>query len=194
MLRQQSEKITVLSKQIAAIPRGTIHECRQTLLGYEGTAGRIYFSTLSMLLPPEAEFKKRSRGRGAGAFNQMLNYGYGVLYRKGLNLCAKARLAPYIGVMHTDNYNRPTLVYDLVEPFRADVEQAVFFLFSKRKVHSESHFETSEQGFMLSKEGKQLLVGALYHVWRDSHSLNVEQLVSGLAKGLADWPVEGQNT
>lgn len=115
LLNQNGKEIASLAEKIAAISHITISECRQTLLGYEGTAGRVFFSALFALLPPEAGFKKRDRGLEAGPFNQMLNYGYGVLYREVRNLCTKAR--PYIGVMHTDSYNRPPLVYGLVEPY-----------------------------------------------------------------------------
>lgn len=81
-------------------------------MGYEGAAGQVYFSALSALLPAEAGSRGRERGGNAGAFNQMLNYGYEMLYQELLSLCGKARLDPYIGVMHTDGWNRPTLVYD----------------------------------------------------------------------------------
>lgn len=194
LLNQHGKEITDLAEKIAAVQGVTIADCRQTLLGYEGSAGRVYFSALAILLPPEAEFKGRARGAGSGTFNQMLNYGYGVLYREILGLCAKARLDPYIGVMHVDNYNRPTLVYDLVEPFRVDVEQAVFFLFSRRRVRSEEHFEASGKELALSKEGKYILMKALYRVWKEPQGLGMGQLVSGLAKGLDKWSIEKRET
>lgn len=186
-LRLQSAQINSIAEKILALPRQPIVQTRQIFLGHEGTAGRIYFAALSALLPPEAEFHSRERGTAAGTFNLMLNYGYGVLYREVSALCARAKLDPYIGVMHTDGWNRPTLVYDLVEPFRADVEQAVFFLFSRRRVHADIHFDNVEEGRVLSKEGKQLLMEALYHVWRGERKGRMEKLVTGFSSGLSKW-------
>lgn len=186
-LREESGRIKGICDKISALPRQPIANMRQTLLGYEGTAGRVYFAALSALLPDEAEFRGRERGGTAGAFNQMLNYGYGILYRELLSLCGRARLDPYIGVMHTDGWNRPTLVYDLIEPFRIDVEQAVFFLFSRKRVHAEIHFEKTEQGHILSKEGKQLLMEAVHRACGGGYKNDMEHLVAGFAKGLTEW-------
>lgn len=93
--------------------------------------------------------------------------------------------------MHTDGWNRPTLVFDLVEPFRAIVDQEVFFLFSKKRVHPESHFENTEQGRMLSKEGKQILMEAVRRSWKAGCQKGMEHLTAGFAKGLAEWTPKG---
>jgi len=188
-LCHQSEQILALADKISAVS-GQIRQCRHTLMGYEGTAGRVYFSALSALLPDEADFSCRERGPQAGPFNQMLNYGYGILYQDLLALCGRAGLDPYIGVTHTDGYNRPTLVYDLVEPFRTEVDQAVFVLFSRCRVRRNIHFEASGQGLMLSKDGKRLLLESLGKVRERSSKAKMERLVTGLVKGLYDWEPE----
>jgi len=54
MLRSQSARLSSIAKDILALPQQPISDMRQTLLGLEGTAGRIYFSALSALLPPKA--------------------------------------------------------------------------------------------------------------------------------------------
>lgn len=182
----RSKQIEELAEKIESIS-GVIGQRRQTLLGYEGSAGHIYFSALASLLPKEAEFTGRDRGCEAGPFNLMLNYGYGMLYQDIPSLCGHARLDPYIGVMHTDGYNRPTLIYDLAEPFRVSIEQAVFTLFSRRRVCPEAHFISHENGLQLSPGGKALLVEAVYRVQGKTIREKMERLVNGLAKGLSNW-------
>ena len=161
----------------------------------EGAAGRVYFSALAELLPKEAAFQGRGRGADAGPFNQMLNYGYGILTQELVRLCAKAKLDPYIGVMHADGYDRPSLVYDLEEPFRAGVEETVFKLFSRRRIQVEHHFTPISQGTQLSGEGKRLLSDAFHSAQERrekgrSPKMRMRDLVSGLARELGAFGEE----
>ncbi len=44
--------------------------------------------------------------------------------------CILAGLDPCLGFLHTDNYGKPSLVFDLIEPFRILAERAVVLLFT----------------------------------------------------------------
>lgn len=189
--RAQANKIEEIRTVIHTLDGKTIQSLRPSLLGLEGTAGRVYFFALKKILPDNAGFCERGRGEGTGPFNQMLNYGYGVLYQEVLRSCEKARLDPYIGVMHTDGYNRPALVYDLVEPFRTSVDKVVCKLFARRQIRVDEHF-AHDQGLCLSKNGKQLLLKELFAELKSGPKLQIQQLVSNLAKDLAGWTVLGK--
>lgn len=186
-LRKSGEKAETFIAKINALPRLPIDRLRETLQGYEGTAGKIYFAALADILPAEAAFTGRDRGPAAGPFNHLLNYGYGILYRELLQLCFSARLDPYIGVMHTDAYNKPTLTYDLIEPFRASVEETVCKLFTKRQVNVGVHFCSAQGGLTLSPEGKKLLTENICGGKKQGYRTEMEKLVRGLAKGLEEW-------
>jgi len=71
-----------------------------------------------------------------------------------------AGLDPYIGLLHTDNYNKKSLVYDFIEPYRILIEKPLFYLFSRRKIN-ESHYDEIKQGVTLNDEGKKILVPQL---------------------------------
>ena len=45
-------------------------------------------------------------------------YAYGVLYGLVEKACIVAGLDPFVGFLHTDNYNKTSLVFHLIEPFR----------------------------------------------------------------------------
>jgi CRISPR-associated protein Cas1 len=90
----------------------------------------------------------------------MLNYAYGVLYSKVESACIIAGLDPYVGILHTDSYNKLSLVYDVIEMFRPWAEETVIFLFTGRKVDDE-FFRESKGGIFLDKPGKQVLITAL---------------------------------
>jgi len=132
-----------------------------TLRGLEGNAGRVYFNTLSELLPKRYRFEGRSFQPARDAFNCFLNYGYAVLYPKVEAALTRAGLNPWLGFLHRDGYRYRGLVYDFIEPWRIQVERTVVHLFSEKAV-SERHTEpTANDGVQLNTEGKRLLVPAL---------------------------------
>ncbi len=136
---------------------GTIEEKRGTIMGIEGSGGRIYFECLSFLMPDRYKFEGRSRNPAKDEFNALLNYAYGILYSKVEKACIIAGLDPYVGIIHTDNYNKKSLVFDIIENFRIWADETVVNLFAGRKVKQE-HFDRLENGYTLNKDGKALLV------------------------------------
>jgi CRISPR-associated protein Cas1 len=136
---------------------GTLDEQRGTLLGLEGSAGRAYFACLGWLVPEAYRFEGRSRQPARDEFNSMLNYAYGVLYSLVEKACICAGLDPFVGFLHTDNYNKKSLVFDLIEPFRILGDRAAVLLFTGRRVLKE-HFEAVPGGVALSKEGRAFLL------------------------------------
>lgn len=140
--------------------RGTIDFRRQEILGLEGMASRAYFGAISSVMPERYRFTGRSRSPAKDEFNAMLNYGYGVLYSLVEKGCIIAGLDPYVGFLHTDSYNKKSLVFDVIEIFRTYIDEAVVHLFTRRMIKDE-FFELLEQGIGLSKEGKAALIEAV---------------------------------
>jgi CRISPR-associated protein Cas1 len=140
--------------------RGTIDFRRQEILGLEGMASRAYFGAISSVMPERYRFTGRSRSPAKDEFNAMLNYGYGVLYSLVEKGCIIAGLDPYVGFLHTDSYNKKSLVFDVIEIFRTYIDEAVVHLFTRRMIKDE-FFEPLEQGIGLSKEGKAALIEAV---------------------------------
>ncbi|WP_310590786.1 CRISPR-associated endonuclease Cas1 [Arsenicibacter rosenii] len=101
---------TLEAPQVAAIA--------ETLRGLEGTAGRLYFETLSYVLPKEYQFSGRSTRPARDAFNAFLNYAYGILYGKVEKALMVAGVDPYLGFLHRDDYNQLSMVFDFIEPYR----------------------------------------------------------------------------
>lgn len=147
-------------KEQMQLLRGSVDSARQDILGIEGMASRDYFAALSSILPEKYHFLGRSRNPAKDEFNALLNYGYGVLYSLVEKACIVSGLDPYAGFLHTDNYNKTSLVFDVIEMFRIYVDEPVVFLFTRRMIRDE-YFERLEQGLGLSKEGKAALIEAL---------------------------------
>ena len=144
-IRASLERVTQLE--------GTLDEERGTLMGLEGSAGRAYFACLGGLVPEVYRFKCRSRQPAQDGCNAMLNYSLGILYSLVERACICAGLDPFVGFLHTDNYNKRSLVFDLIEPFRILGERATLLLFTGRRVLKE-HFEEVPGGVALSKDDR----------------------------------------
>lgn len=136
---------------------GNVDDVRDRLMGLEGAAGRAYFGCLGKIVPSDYQFSSRSRQPAKDPFNAMLNYGYGVLYSLVERAQILAGLDPHIGFLHTDNYNKPSLVYDMIEPFRIIAERATTLFFTGRRVKKD-FFREVPGGIELAPDGRAALI------------------------------------
>jgi CRISPR-associated protein Cas1 len=117
----------------------------------------VYFLCLGRLMPEAYRFEGRSRHPAKDGFNSMLNYAYGVLYSLVEKACIYAGLDPFVGFLHTDNYGKKSLVFDLLEPFRILADRTVVLLFTGRRMKAE-HFEAVPGVVALSAAGRAALL------------------------------------
>lgn len=148
--------IETLKKKLLKV-EGVIDDVRYSLMGYEGNISRKYFAALSYLLPDRYQFSGRSFRPAQDEFNCMLNYGYGVLYSKVEKALIIAGLDPYVGILHTDGYNKKSFVFDFIEPYRHYIDRVVMKLFSRKQV-KKSSFDKISGGLTLNDEGKKILL------------------------------------
>lgn len=156
-MEETATRLDKLAQVVQNTSEGSLDELRGSYMGLEGVAGREYFGSLSLALPERFRFKGRSRSPAADEFNALLNYAYGVLYSLVERACLQSGLDPYIGLMHTDNYNKRSLVFDLIELFRVHAERVVVNLFASRRVKGEL-FDQKAGGFRLNADGRGLLL------------------------------------
>ena len=133
LLERAAAQLRQLRKQaLACEGGGGADAVRPSLMGYEGTGGRIYWRQIANLLPPQCGFDGRDNNPGADAVNAALNYGYGVLYSHVWGAVMNAGLEPFAGLLHVDRSGKPSLVLDLVEEFRQPVvDRAIFTWLNK---------------------------------------------------------------
>ena len=153
-------KIAEANSKLANLSAGSVDEIRGTIMAFEGAASRNYFEALSFIIPSQYKFDGRSRNPAKDHFNAFLNYGYGFLYSRVERACVIAGLDPYIGFLHTDNYGKKSFVFDIIEIFRAHIDEVVIKLFSKRMVKNDMCREI-KNGLTLEKDGKQLLIAEI---------------------------------
>jgi len=131
-LQRAAASLRRLRRDALAVPGAGAESVRQPLLGFEGTAGRLYWEQVGAIMPPDLGFDGRAHRAAADAVNAMLNYGYGILYSHVWGAVMNAGLEPFAGFLHSDRSGKPSLVLDLVEEFRQPVvDRAVFTWISK---------------------------------------------------------------
>jgi len=127
------------------------------LFGVEGGASREYWSAVSLMLPPEYGFTTREYPNAKDTTNALLNYGYGVLQSVCWLALINANLDPCCGILHSNEINRPSLVFDFMEEFRAQiVDRAVFRLLNTRQVDLKAKFDNELKKLLLEAIFKRL--------------------------------------
>jgi CRISPR-associated protein Cas1 len=154
--------ITTIEQSLSSLTFSAedIEGVRNRIMGLEGTAGRAYFQCISNILPEKYQFSGRSRRPAKDPFNAVLNYCYGILYSLVEKACILSGLDPYVGFLHTDNYNKKSLVFDFIEPFRIYGEQTVVYLFTGKKIKDE-YYDSKDNAVSLNQKGKPVVVEAM---------------------------------
>jgi CRISPR-associated protein Cas1 len=140
----------------------SLSDIAPSLRGWEGAAGRKYFEALNAVLPVAYRFQGRSRVPATDMFNSMLNYSYGMLYGKVEGAIIKAGLDPYAGIFHRDDYNRPALVFDMIEKYRMWTDFVVVQLCRMQAIPPDLFGTDTDTGAcMMLPLGKRILIQAV---------------------------------
>lgn len=150
-LEDYRTKITSLAGEI-------VSDVSPTLRGWEGVASKIYFETLNRFIPEPLRFKERTQHPAADVMNALLNYGYGLLYGKIEGELIKVGIDPYVGIMHRDNYNRPVLVYDVIELYRIWIDYVVYSLAAQNVLSDEYYSIKADGSCWLEALGRRVLI------------------------------------
>ena len=147
--------------RIESIEAESLKDATPTLRGMEGIASRMYFKAMNAFIPEKYRFEERTQHPARDVANALLNYGYGILYSKVESCLIRAGIDPYVGVLHRDNYNRPVLVYDVIELFRVWVDYVVYSLIAQ-DVITEDYCSTHADGSCwLEGLGRRVIIQSL---------------------------------
>lgn len=119
--------------------------------GYEGIAARDIYRRLNDIIDNEVfRMIKRDR-KNPDRINSLLNFGYYLLSSR-INATMRAvGLNPYLGFLHNQDDYYESLVWDLVELFRARIDRFIIRLVNL-KVLTEKDFVESDNGHHLIQE------------------------------------------
>jgi CRISPR-associated endonuclease Cas1 len=144
-----------LKPLIEAIDQGqtiNLAELRGKVFSIEGRSAQYYWKGVAEVLQTKVAFEGRERQGATDLVNSMLNYGYALLYSRVWSAVLKAGLNPNISYLHAEQTNKPTLIYDLVEEFRAHVVDRPLLAMLVKE-----HLPTIEKG-LLTEESRRRIV------------------------------------
>ncbi len=125
------------------------------LRGYEGDAGRLYFSVFDHLIlsPDEAlKFTGRSRRPPLDPVNALLSFLYTLLTHDCRTALEGVGLDPAVGFLHRDRPGRPSLALDLMEELRpALADRLALSLINRRQLRA-ADFLVSDSGAVSMQE------------------------------------------
>ena len=163
-----------------------LEESRNQLFSIEGRVASSYWELVKLIVQDEVAFEKRRRKGATDLFNSLLNYGYGILYSRIWGSILRAGLNPEIGFLHKNEFHRPTLVFDLIEEFRAPVVDRVIISMIGR----DERFEL-ENGFLSIRSRRKLAQNILERLNIPIHYKQRERSLSEIirlqSKALADF-------
>lgn len=131
---------------------GENNEIKDEIRGIEGVASKVYYSEISKLLDEKWKFKTREHLKAVAPYNIILNYLYGILYRKINYLIVANGFDATIGIIHIEGREKLPFLYDFIEKYRYLGFESVFEILNKNLL-SEKEFEKN----ILSIEGRKIV-------------------------------------
>lgn len=157
-----------------------------TLRGYEGEAGRAYWSAFPNLVrssEPVFNFTGRNRRPPRDAVNATLSFLYVLCALDARAACESHGLDPQMGFLHRDRPGRMSLALDLMEELRGPLADRVCLSLINRRQLTAASFQKEETGaVLLNDAGRKAVLESyqlrkrteLRHPWLD------EQIALGL--------------
>ena len=147
--------------KVLSLQGDIVSDIANKLRGWEGVASKIYFESLNYFIPEKYRFELRSQHPAMDVINAFLNYGYGILYGKIEGALIKAGIDPYIGILHRDDYNRPVLVFDIIELYRIWVDYVVYNLIIQDIITDEFYSTREDGSYWLEPLGRRIIIQSI---------------------------------
>ncbi len=151
-------KLETYIEKIKTLEGESVADVASQLRGLEGYSAKVYFTAMNLYLPDNYKFENRSQHPATDVTNALLNYGYGILYGKVESALIKAGIDPYVGILHRDEYNRPVLVYDVIEIFRIWIDYVVWSLLIQKAITEDYFSFQSDGSCWLESLGRRVLI------------------------------------
>lgn len=133
----------------------------EKLRGLEGIAAEKYFSVFDeMILCDDSEMKfvRRSRRPAENNVNALLSFVYTLLKTDVTAAVESVGLDIQVGVMHTMDYGKPSLVLDMMEEYRAPLcDRFVISLINRRQIVKDD-FEIKEGMITLTADARKKVI------------------------------------
>jgi CRISPR-associated protein Cas1 len=159
--------IDALGSQVRGLAQSGISDLKFEISGVrgaEGLASQLYFSVLSLMLKQQRDafaFTVRSRRPPRDRINCLLSFLYALVRHDCIAALTSAGLDPFVGFLHADRPNRPSLALDLMEEFRPWLADRLAITLINRQQIGPQHFALREGGAVeFTEPGRKLVITA----------------------------------
>jgi len=136
-------------------------ESIEELRGYEGIAAEKYFSVFDEMIvekDPEMVFERRTKRPPENNVNSLLSFVYTLLKTDITAAVESAGMDIQVGVMHTLDYAKPSLVLDLMEELRSPLcDRFVLNLINRKQITGQD-FVREDGMIVITAEGKKKII------------------------------------
>lgn len=158
IINKSIHRLEEYRRKIGILEGVFVSDVASSIRGWEGIASKIYFDTINLFIPEKYRFERRSQRPALDISNAMLNYAYGMLYSRIEGYLINAGIDPYIGVLHRDDYNRPVLVYDVIERYRIWADYIVFSILRQDIINEDYYSQKEDGACWLESLGRRIVI------------------------------------
>lgn len=134
------------------------------LMGYEGSAAKIYFSVFDQLILQQRDdffFKERSRRPPLDNMNSLISFLYTLLTNDVASALEVVGLDPYVGFLHQDRPGRPSLALDLMEELRPIfADRLALSLVNRKQITGKGFTQKESGGILMDDETRKAVLVA----------------------------------
>lgn len=107
-----------VNSEIESLEFDSLESARKKLTGIESHCAKFYFQQVLNLFPQSIKPEKRIGYKAYDCLNNVFNFAYYILRCRIFKALLKAKLEPYLGFLHTNQFSKPSLVCDFQEIYR----------------------------------------------------------------------------
>ncbi len=166
-LRDAANELAIILKRIPSTA-----DSLDSLRGFEGQAASIYFKCFDFQIRNQRDdfsFSKRTRRPPLDFTNCLLSYIYALIRHDSISALTAVGLDPFVGFLHSERPNRPSLALDLMEEFRPALADRLAFALINRKQITKSDFNKRKGGAVeFTDDGRKKVIAAYQKRKQDS--------------------------
>ena len=139
-------------ERVRSVKLEDLNQLRGKLSTYEGHCSNAYFQQVFSLFPEDFRPENRRTFKAYDGLNNLFNLGYELLSWKAHKALINAKLEPFLGFLHSEQFDKPSLVCDLMELYRFLIDD---FLIQHFKGIGKKDFVTKYEVLTRKKIGKR---------------------------------------
>lgn len=143
------------------------------LMIHEAKFKQLYYSCFTKITKnKDFSFIERSTRPPKDPINAIMSYGYSLLYTLIANALFRSRLHISLPIIHSNIRREEGLQYDIADIFKPVVVDRLFFRLINKNQISINHFDKTDKGVYLNKEGAQIFIEEFEGLLKNTISLS----------------------